>query len=128
MQEEKTRENAVLSIEDIEKRMFQQFEERFNRLKDNVVSLIAEKLSVLMEENNTLKSTLKDEVGDLQEWQSDINMKVKEITAANQNVSNFVNQLNVIETERESEKKRITVIHDLVKTFNGNLAEIEQNS
>ncbi len=123
-------ENAaqVLSIEDIEKRLSEQFEERFNRLKDTVVTLIAEKLSVLIEENNTLKSTLKDEIGDLHEWQSDINMKVDEITTENQNASKIVHQLKEIENERESEKKRITVIHDLVKTFNGNLAEIEQNS
>ena len=130
MQEVEIRGNAayVLYIEEFEKRMSEQFEERFNRLKDSVVTLIAEKLSVLIEENNTLKSTLKDEIGDLREWQSDINTKVEEITTANQNVSNLAHQLKEIEAKRESEKKQITVIHNLVKSFNGNLAEIEQNS
>ncbi len=129
MHEETIRENAayILSIEEIEKRISEQFEERFNRLKDNVVTLIAEKLSVLIEENNTLKSTLEEEVRDLREWQSDINTKVEEITV-NQNVSNIARQLREIETERESEKKQISVMHDLVKTFNSNLTEIEQNS
>ena len=130
MQGERTRDNAayVLSMEEFEKRMSEQFEEKFNRLKDNVVTLLAEKLSALIEENNILKTTLKDEIGDLREWQIDVNMKVEEITKENKNVSNIVHQLNEIETERESEKKRISVIHDLVKTFNSNLAEIEQNS
>ncbi len=130
MQGERTRDNAayVLSMEEFEKRMSEQFEEKFNRLKDNVVTLLAEKLSALIEENNILKTTLKDEIGDSREWQIDVNMKVEEITKENKNVSNIVHQLNEIETERESEKKRISVIHDLVKTFNSNLAEIEQNS
>ncbi len=83
-------------------------------------------MSVLIEENNTLKSTLKDEVGELREWQSDINRKLEEIEV-NQNVSNISNQLKVIESERESEKKRINVIHNLVKEFSSNLVETEQN-
>ncbi len=107
--------------------MSKQFEERFDKLKDNVVKLIAEKLAVLIEENNTLKSTLEEEVEDLREWQRDINKKMGEIRD-NQNVSNMAHQLKNIETERESEKNQLTVIHGLVKTFNSNLAEIEQNS
>ncbi len=112
-----------LSIEEIEQRLSAQFEEKFSKLKDIVVTLIAEKLSVLLEENSTLKSTLKDDVEDLREWQRDLSKKVEEII-----VSNIAPQLKEIENNRESMKKRVAVIHDLVKKFNNNLAEIEQSS
>ncbi len=54
-------------LKNLKKKMTEKFEERFSRLKDNVVTLMAEKLSVLIEENNTLKSTLENEVKDLLE-------------------------------------------------------------
>ncbi len=105
---------GCVSIEQIEKtvveKMSMEFEERFKGLKDNVVSLMAEKLSVLIEENNNLKNTLANEVEDLRKWQVNIN-----------------EQVEVIESERETDKKRITVIHELAKTFNMNLTKIEEN-
>ncbi len=106
---------GCLSIEQIEKivveKMSAQFEERFNRLKDNVVSLMAEKLSVLIEENNILKDTVTTDLENLHEWQKYIDKKVQEI-----------------DTETETVKKRVTVIHKLVETFNSNLIKIEEKS
>ncbi len=46
----------------------------------------------------------------------------------NPNVSNIEHRLREIETEGESERKEITVMHSLVNKFNSNLTEIEQNS
>ncbi len=100
-----------LTIEQIEKsiavKLNEEFEERFNKLKDNVVTLMAEKLSTLGEENSTLKGTLANEVVDLRNWQNDINQKMEDL---------------------QSDKKQTTVIHELVNTFNGKLTEIEENS
>ncbi len=100
-----------LKIEQIEKiiavRLNDQFEKRFDKLKDNVVTLMAEKLSTIGDENSILKSTLANEVADLRNWQNDINKKMEDL---------------------QSDKKQITVIHELVNTFNGKLTEIEENS
>ncbi len=72
------------STEQIERtiveKMNEHFEEKFDKLKNNLITLMAEKLATLIEENNSLKSTLEDEVEDLREWQKDINKKVQDIT------------------------------------------------
>ncbi len=77
-------ECECLSIEQIEQTVVEQinvhFEERFNKLKDSLITLMAEKLSTLVEENYTLKSTLEEEVGELREWQKDITEKVEEMS------------------------------------------------
>ncbi len=103
------------SIEMIEKTLVEklnkQFEERFNQLKDNLVTLIAAKLSVLIEKNHTLTSALDNEVEALQQQQNDINQRMEEISG-----------------ESTSQKKETTVIHGLVKTFNSKLTEVEENS
>ncbi len=103
------------SIELIERslvvKMNKHFDERVKQLKDNLVTLIAEKLSVLIEKNHTLTSTLENEVKDLQQEQNAINQRLDKISC-----------------QRESAKKEITVMHGLVKTFNSKLTEIEENS
>ncbi len=118
MDEGQTTGCQCLSLEQIEKtikvKMSEQFHERFNNLKDSVITLIAEKMSVLIEENHNLKRSLKYEVEDLRNWQIDIN--------------NEIAHMKVIESERESEKKQRTVIHELVKTFNSKLTAIEEDS
>ncbi len=103
-----------LSTEEIEEtiavKMNEQFEERFNKLKDSVVTLMAEKLSSLSEDNCTLKCTLANEVVDLRNWQKDINKKMEEVTHS------------------ESDKNKMTVMQELVNTFNGKLTQIEDKS
>ncbi len=90
--------------------MSEKFEVRFSKLKDSVVTLMAEKLSILNEENCTLRNTLKNEVDELRGWQNDINKKIEGFS------------------DLEINKKQIAVVHDLVNTFNGRLTEIEENS
>ena len=113
--EEMKSECDCISIEVIEKKLVEklnkQFEERFNQLKDNLVTLIAAKLSVLIEKNHNLTNALDNEVEALQQEQNNINQQVEEISS-----------------ENTSKKKEITVIHGLVKTFNTKLTEIEENS
>ncbi len=112
---EENNECEYHSIELIESslvvKMNKHFEERFKQLKDNLVTLIAEKLSVLIEKNHTLTTTLENELEDLQQQQNDINQRLENVSY-----------------ERESEKKEITVMHGLVKTFNSKLTEIQENS
>ena len=45
-----------------------------------------------------------------------------------QHLSNIAQRLKVIEDERESEKKEMSVLHRLLTTFNGKLFEVEENS
>ena len=111
-------ERECFSLEQIEKtldkKLNERFAERFNSLKDNLITLVAEKQSSLIEENHSLQRTLTDEVEDLHGWQNDINQEM--------------DHLRKIEIGIESEKKQRTVIHELVKTFNKRLTEIEENS
>ncbi len=114
-EEEMKEEYECMPIEVIEKTLVEklnkQFEERFNQLKENLVTLIAQKLSVLIEKNHNLTSTLDNEVEALQQQQNDINQRVEEISR-----------------ESTSQKKETSVIHGLVKTFNSKLTEVEEKS
>ncbi len=96
--------NSVVEI------MTEQFEDRFSKLKDTVVALMAEKLSILSEENCTLKNTLTNDVEELHDWQNDINKKIEGFT------------------QLEFDKKQIAVMHDLMNTFNGKLTEVNPGS
>ncbi len=75
----------LLSVEEIktivEEQMREEFEQKFSQLKDSLINLMAEKLSSLIEENHTLRTTLDKEIGDLLEWQKEINVEMQEITS-----------------------------------------------
>ena len=95
----------------IVEKMNEEFQQRFEQLKDSLLTLMAGKLSTLIEENNTLRSTLQEEVEDLQVRQNGIEQR-----------------LQTIESKCQCEKKEMTVMHDLTKTFNRKLTEIETSS
>ncbi len=74
----------------IKRKMSEMFADQFEKLKDNVVTVMASKISGLIEENNSLR------------------LEIKQLRDA-----------------RETEKKEISVIHQLVKTFNAKLSATE---
>ncbi len=104
---------------------------------------MAVKLSTLVEENNMLRSTLQEEVEDIREWQNGIdkrfedtslqqnkksNSSIKEQNHPQEQMNSFEQRLQTIESESEHKKKEVTVMHDLVQTFNQKLTEIETSS
>ncbi len=62
-----------------------------------------------------MRCTLQEEVEDLREWQNGIDKR-------------FEQRIQTMESETQHEKKEVSVIHDLVKTFNQELIKIETSS
>ncbi len=75
----------------IKQKMSEMFKERFETLKDNMVTVMASKISGLIEENNNLRL-----------------------------------EIQQIKDTRETEKRELSVVHQLVKTFNTKLSEVDK--
>ncbi len=91
-------------------RMDELFADQFEHLKDQVVSLMASKLSGLLEENKNLRN----EIEQLRESSFQ--------TSENQEINQSMKE------EQESVKKELSVIHNLSDSFNQKLATIEERS
>ncbi len=78
----------------IQQKMSEMFTEQFESLKDNVVTVMASKISGLIEENNN---------------------------------NNYLRlEIQQLRDTRETDKKELTVVHQLVKTFNTKLSDVDK--
>ncbi len=75
----------------IQQKMAEMFTEQFENLKDQVVTVMANKMSSLIEDNNNLRIEIKQ-----------------------------------LRETSETEKKELTVVHQLVTTFNTKLSDVQR--
>ncbi len=77
----------------VQGKMYELFDEQFEILKDKVLTVVASKLSSLLEDNNNLRLEIQ--------------------------------QLRESSAQQQVEKKEISVVHQLVTTFNTKLSDVE---